>query len=65
MLFGTLSFTYVSGIDLLTGYLQRVAWYIAVGVAAVEILAIGTCILALLKGRKTYQALGADGLRFR
>ncbi|OBT76707.1 hypothetical protein VF21_03922 [Pseudogymnoascus sp. 05NY08] len=54
------------GVDMAPLCLQmRVAWYIAVAVAAVEILAIGTCILALLKGRKTYQALGAEGLRFR
>lgn len=53
------------GLDFLTEYLQRVAWYIAVAVAAVEILAIGTCLLALVKGKKTYQALGAEGLRFR
>ncbi|OBT64653.1 hypothetical protein VE03_05830 [Pseudogymnoascus sp. 23342-1-I1] len=55
-----------NGVDMAPLCLQmRVAWYIAVGVAAVEILAIGTCILALLKGRKTYQSLGAEGSRFR
>ncbi|KFY39422.1 hypothetical protein V495_05957 [Pseudogymnoascus sp. VKM F-4514 (FW-929)] len=55
-----------NGVDMAPLCLQmRVAWYIAVAVAAVEILAIGTCILALVKGKKTYQALGAEGLRFR
>ncbi|KFY35152.1 hypothetical protein V494_06169 [Pseudogymnoascus sp. VKM F-4513 (FW-928)] len=53
------------GVDMAPLCLQmRVAWYIAVGVAAVEILAIGTCLLALFKGKKTYQALGGEGSRF-
>ncbi|KFY32106.1 hypothetical protein V493_00502 [Pseudogymnoascus sp. VKM F-4281 (FW-2241)] len=54
------------GVDMAPLCLQmRVAWYIAVALAGVEVLAIGTCLLALLKGKKTYQALGAEGSRFR
>lgn len=65
LLFHVIRFHIFNGLDLLTDYLQRVAWYIAVGVAAVEILAISTCLLALIKRKKTYQALGGEGSQFR
>jgi len=45
--------------------MQRFAYYGAVAIAAVEVLAVGTCVWAIVRGRR-YQPLGGEqmeGLR--
>jgi hypothetical protein len=40
--------------------MQRFAYYGAVAIAAVEVLAVGTCAWAIVKGKRRYQSLKGE-----